>query len=344
MNPERSPIPEQKQVLPRILILVPQSFPSSLPPKKEDDSETFTRRVALEQAALGAGGMEVKLTVDLLREARLWAKRIHGPKRTKKFFKISGSLGEEEFVDPEKDGTMKIQRHTAIPALMAVATAISAAKILFEDQEHSIAVAATFPPGHHAGRKMEGYCFFNNLVIALRYYEEVSPASEPKNVAILDLDAHVGNGTINLVKKLPNYYYFSMNFRGIYKSRAAASVLRQDYGKRAHFANLATGISAPDYLRTLEITLDQIGQLKPRILGISLGFDPDRQDPVTIYERKGKSISQLNAQSYKEIGSLILRKTSEWKTKALVCFEGGYHPEAVFKDASAFLFGLKNIT
>lgn len=325
-----------------LAILVPETFHPNLPRKHPYDSETFARREALKDAAYQAGGTEVKLNFDLLREARAWAKRVHGPKKVKALLRISRTLHEEEFVDPEKDGAMKIQRHSAIPALMAVATAISAAKILFENQKQPIAIAATFPPGHHAGRAMEGYCYFNNLVIALRYYEEKSFITETENVAILDLDAHVGNGTISLIKILLNYHYFSMNFGGIYKSRTAGSVSRQSYGERFHFVNLVPGISAPDYLRALETVLDQIGRLNPKILGISLGFDPDRQDPVTSYERRGKSISDLDASSYLKIGSLVQRKTSEWGTKVLVCFEGGYHPEAVFDDASAFLLGLKN--
>lgn len=323
---------------PQISIFVPQSFyPPDLDLKHPSDLETYVRRRSLEKAAYSAGGKKVKLDIDLLREARTWAKEVHGSAMVRKLLTVSGTLKHGDFYKPEEGGAMKLQRHGAVPALMAAATAIEAAKTL-QNRERQIAVAVTFPPGHHAGEKMKGYCFLNNLVIALRYYEKTF-LTEGLNIAILDLDAHRGDGTNDLTRELPNYYYFSLCFQGIYELPNAGDIPEKNYEERAHFANLLPGISKSEYLAVLETYLDQIGQLKPAILGISLGFDTDERDLLTGSEL-GRSISELNTEAYQTIGTILAKRTKNWPTKILICFEGGYSPLVVFQDAYAFLVGL----
>ncbi len=55
--------------------------------------------------------------------------------------------------------------------------------------------------GHHAGRNFfGGYCCFNDVVIAVR---QARRAGRLRRVAILDTDAHHGNGTRDLVADDP---------------------------------------------------------------------------------------------------------------------------------------------
>lgn len=55
--------------------------------------------------------------------------------------------------------------------------------------------------GHHAGRNFfGGYCCFNDVVIALR---QARRAGRLRRVAILDTDAHHGDGTRDLVQDDP---------------------------------------------------------------------------------------------------------------------------------------------
>ena len=54
------------------------------------------------------------------------------------------------------------------------------------------------PPGHHAGRNFNGgFCFFNNMAIAL--YALLSKGSIC-TALIIDIDLHYGNGTEDIVK------------------------------------------------------------------------------------------------------------------------------------------------
>ena len=55
------------------------------------------------------------------------------------------------------------------------------------------------PPGHHAGRNFNGgFCFFNNMAIAL--YALLSKSSICTAI-IIDIDLHYGNGTEDIVKE-----------------------------------------------------------------------------------------------------------------------------------------------
>jgi acetoin utilization deacetylase AcuC-like enzyme len=55
------------------------------------------------------------------------------------------------------------------------------------------------PPGHHAGRNFNGgFCFFNNMAIAI--FALFSKGSI-RNALIVDIDLHFGNGTEDIVKK-----------------------------------------------------------------------------------------------------------------------------------------------
>lgn len=53
------------------------------------------------------------------------------------------------------------------------------------------------PPGHHAGTSLcGGYCFINNVAVAARFLQSLSPElGERVPIAIVDIDYHHGNGS-----------------------------------------------------------------------------------------------------------------------------------------------------
>lgn len=54
------------------------------------------------------------------------------------------------------------------------------------------------PPGHHAGYNFNGgFCFFNNMAIAIK---KLLHDGKVKNAMIVDIDLHYGNGTYDIVK------------------------------------------------------------------------------------------------------------------------------------------------
>jgi acetoin utilization deacetylase AcuC-like enzyme len=79
-----------------------------------------------------------------------------------------------------------------LPAVLAAAgTAIAAAGHVAD--EGGTAIALIRPPGHHAAPEMvDGYCFLNNIGIAI---EALRATRKLKRFAVVDWDVHHGNGT-----------------------------------------------------------------------------------------------------------------------------------------------------
>jgi acetoin utilization deacetylase AcuC-like enzyme len=79
-------------------------------------------------------------------------------------------------------------------ALLAAGGAIRAA----EQCLVSPSFACVRPPGHHAGRNFNGgFCFFNNMAIAVTTLLESGKAD---SVLIIDIDLHYGNGTYDILR------------------------------------------------------------------------------------------------------------------------------------------------
>ncbi|KAK6144178.1 hypothetical protein DH2020_020998 [Rehmannia glutinosa] len=76
-------------------------------------------------------------------------------------------------------------------ALLAAGTTLSAMKHIL-DGHANITYALVRPPGHHAQpTQADGYCFLNNAGLAV----QLALSSGLKNVAVIDIDVHYGNGT-----------------------------------------------------------------------------------------------------------------------------------------------------
>ncbi|MCL2294430.1 MAG: histone deacetylase family protein [Spirochaetes bacterium] len=62
------------------------------------------------------------------------------------------------------------------------------------------AFAAVRPPGHHASRESAwGFCYFNNMAIALMH---LMNNDKIKTAAVLDFDLHLGDGNLNILSGL----------------------------------------------------------------------------------------------------------------------------------------------
>ena len=89
-------------------------------------------------------------------------------------------------------------------ALLAVGGALLAAEYAYN--QHPM-FGIIRPPGHHASPDgYWGFCYFNNIAIAVRYY---CIQKQIQNALIIDFDLHFGDGTQNTFHRDPLVTYYS---------------------------------------------------------------------------------------------------------------------------------------
>ena len=166
-------------------------------------------------------------------------------------------------------GTLQAVLHSAGAALQAVDEVMTG--------QVRNAFVAMRPPGHHAEReRATGFCFFNNVAIAARHAQAVHGAGR---VAILDWDAHHGNGTQDIFWSDPSVLYCSMHQWPLYPGTGAAS----ERGEHGTIVNvpLAAGDDGAVFREALTLAvLPHIEAFRPDLILISAGFDAHWRDPL----------------------------------------------------------------
>jgi acetoin utilization deacetylase AcuC-like enzyme len=143
------------------------------------------------------------------------------------------------------------------------------------------AYALTRPPGHHATRRaFGGSCYLNNAAVAA----EALLAAGVAKVAVVDVDAHHGNGTQAVFWERPDVLYASLHVDpaagwfphlvGSADERGAAAGLGTTVN-----APLAPGTGDPGWLAALDGLLGHLTTYRPEALVVSLGVDAAGADP-----------------------------------------------------------------
>ena len=98
-------------------------------------------------------------------------------------------------------------RHSGLYNIAALAAggAIRAASLGLKEP----AFAVIRPPGHHASQdSCWGFCFFNNMAIALTH---LLSSGQIKTAAMLDFDLHYGDGNVNILEGIKGMYLYNPN-------------------------------------------------------------------------------------------------------------------------------------
>ena len=160
------------------------------------------------------------------------------------------------------------------------------------------------PPGHHATRdRLMGFCYFNNIAIAVAQLLETGAA---KRVAIVDFDAHHGNGTEDIFRGDDRVLFTSLHQSPCYPGTGLLT-----HGNCLNFP-LAPGIGPDAFLKTFDHALDKVRAFQPDVLAISAGFDSFKDDPITHM--------QLEVETFHDIG----KRLKALKLPSFAVLEGGY--------------------
>ena len=174
------------------------------------------------------------------------------------------------------------------------------------------------PPGHHAGPYYAlGFCLFNNVAIAASY---LTKRLGLHRVAILDIDAHHGNGTQETFYSTSKVLYVSLHED---PTGFPGTGFEDDVGideGRGFTVNVPLPFKTDDrlyYEAFDQIATPIVSQFKPEFILVSAGFDGHYADPV--------GDLALSMQGYARIFTKILGLASRLcDNKLVVSLEGGY--------------------
>jgi len=180
------------------------------------------------------------------------------------------------------------------------------------------AMAATRPPGHHAGADfLGGYCFLNNAALAAQALREGGAA----RVAVLDIDYHHGNGTQSIFYERADVFTVSIHgdpiteypfFLGYADERGQAA----GAGFNLNLP-LAKGTDFATWSSALDRALDAIARFGAAALVVALGVDTFEGDPISGF--------RLKSGDYLHVGAAIARAG----LPTVFVMEGGYAVAAI---------------
>ena len=190
-----------------------------------------------------------------------------------------------------------------------------------------MAYALCRPSGHHAHRdRAGGFCYLNSSAAAAsRLLQTWS------KVAVLDVDAHHGDGTQNIFYQRGDVMTVSLH-----ADPAAYYPFYTGYAhERGYGAGEGCNLNLPlphgsgndAFLRALDTALAALDSYAPQALVLALGFDTYKDDPI--------SVLKLDIDAYRDIGARV----ASLGLPTVIVQEGGYMVEAIGPALDAFLLG-----
>jgi len=215
-------------------------------------------------------------------------------------------------------GSWEAIRGAADAALTAAALVSSGARLAY---------ALCRPPGHHAtAGAYGGSCYLNNAAIAAQSLR----AAGAQRVAVIDVDAHHGNGTQMIFYRRADVWYGSLHvdpgagWFPHYFGHAREIGAGDGEGATRNLP-LAEGSGDGPWLEALRVLADHAAGADALV--ISLGVDAAAEDP--------ESPLQVTADGYAAGGRLL----GSLGLPAVLVQEGGYHLDTIGGLVAAYLDG-----
>jgi histone deacetylase 6 len=251
--------------------------------------------------------------------------------------KSSADLRELTRVMDQGRQSLYVGSMTSHAALLSAGGAIDTCKQVVEGNVKN-AFAVIRPPGHHAEADQPmGFCFFNNVPVAVKICQLEYPQTCRK-VLILDWDVHHGNGIQNIFYNDPNVLYISLHVyqNGEFYPGKPDNPMMSDggiehcgskpgLGKNVNIGWHDQGMGDGEYMAAFQKIIMPIAkEFNPDLVVISAGFDAADGD-----ELGGCFVTPP---CYAHMTHMLMSLADG---KVVVCLEGGYNLEAISNSAVA---------
>ena len=182
------------------------------------------------------------------------------------------------------DADTVISPGSAEAALRSVGAACAAVDAVAA-KECRNAFCSVRPPGHHAERdRAMGFCLFNNVAVAALH---ARAAHGFERVAVVDFDAHHGNGIQQIFWDQPGTFYASTHQDDAFPYTGTAAETGAPGGGVIVNAPMPKG-SGGDVFRAAydDLILPRLRAFAPDFLLIAAGFDAHAADPLSYLRLK----------------------------------------------------------
>jgi acetoin utilization deacetylase AcuC-like enzyme len=228
------------------------------------------------------------------------------------------------------DADTPIGPHTARAAGLAAGAVVLAVERVL-DGRWSRAFCSVRPPGHHASRERgTGFCVFNNVAVGA-----AAALDRVGRVAILDWDAHHGNGTQAIFARDPRVFYASWHQSPFYPDTGRADEVGEASGVRTVVnCPLPAGAGDAELMAAWAERIEPaLRTFRPELLLVSAGFDADVRDPLTDLAVTSAGFAALS------------RAVVDWADehcsgRIVSVLEGGYALDALVEDVVAHVRAL----
>jgi len=220
------------------------------------------------------------------------------------------------------DNDTALASDTLDSALHAAGAAVLGVDLVMRGEAQT-AFCAVRPAGHHATRNQAmGFCFFNNVAVAAAH---AFAAHGLERIAIVDFDAHHGNGTEDIFRDDTRVLFCSS-----YQQDIFPNVPPPD---RAHIIHtpLRNGAYSEEFQQAVsEYWLPAIDAFRPQMILISAGFDAHFEDDMSGLNLLDTDFAWVTAR-------LMELATKHCDGRVVSSLEGGYVMDALGRSAAAHI-------
>lgn len=194
------------------------------------------------------------------------------------------------------------------------------------------------PPGHHAEEALAlGFCFLNNAAVAARYWQEKYRRGR---VAIIDFDAHHGNGIQAAFEEDPEVFYISIHEHPTFSFPGTGYAEETGTGPgRGATLNipLLPGKGDAEVQAAFRDQIEPaLAGFQPEALVIAAGFDGHRRDDMSGLAYSSELYGWLGAR-------LAALARQHCRGRLVSILEGGYHLESLGESVVRYCAGLVSI-
>ncbi|MEA1925434.1 MAG: histone deacetylase [Candidatus Altiarchaeota archaeon] len=216
-----------------------------------------------------------------------------------------------------------VSGHTFETALLAAGGVLMAGDLVV-NKSFDNAFAMVRPPGHHARcDKAAGFCYFNNVAIAVRFLQH---KYNLERIMIFDWDTHAANGTMSIFWDDPSVLNISIHQdpHTLYPGTGFIEQVGEGDGE-GYTVNVpvSAGSQDADYMYIIGNFIKPLARsYKPQVIIISAGIDSHEKDVM--------SQIALTEKGYSEMTRTFMGLADELcDGRFFVELEGGYNLKAL---------------